>query len=157
MVFDLVGFYRDVDGNLAQGEFFRDYVEWRTGRHIRGMASGYVNQDKGNIKGMDLTLKKRFSNNYSFNVIYTLQFSRSTGSSYLNSTGDELRPNDGDRAHKFTTYLNYVVPKTPRAMTCSTGSSPTSAPILSSRSRADPPPASSAAAAGAGITTWTCA
>ena len=111
MVIDMVGFYRDVDGNLAQGDFFRDYVEWRTGRHIRGLASGYVNQDKGNIKGLDLTLKKRFSDNYSFNVIYTLQFSRSTGSSYLNTTGDELRPNDGDRAHKFTTYLNYIVPK----------------------------------------------
>lgn len=108
---DFVGFYRDADGNLAQGSFFRDYTEWRTGRHVRGMASGYVNHDKGNIKGMDITLRKRFSDNYSMNVIYTLQFARSTGSSYLATTSDELRPNDGDRAHKFSTYLNYIVPR----------------------------------------------
>jgi len=111
VVVDMVGFYRDVDGNIAQGSYFRDYVEWHTGRHVRDLAGGYVNQDKGNIKGMDLTLKKRFSQNYSFNVIYTLQFSRTTGSSYLSSTMDELRPIEGDRTHKFTSYLNYVVPK----------------------------------------------
>jgi len=111
VVADMVGFYRDVDGNLSRGDFFRDYYEWHTGRHVRGLTNGYTNMDKGNIKGMDLSLKKRFSQNYSVNVMYTLQFSRTTGSSYLSSTNDELLPIEGDRTHKFTTYLNYVVPK----------------------------------------------
>jgi len=111
MLLDMAAYYRDVDGNLARGSFFRDYEQWRTERHIRGLSSGYINADKGNIKGMDLTLKKRFSENYSFNIVYTLQFSRTTGASYLSSTGDELRPIGGDRTHKFSTFINYRFPE----------------------------------------------
>jgi len=110
MVVDMVAFYRDADGNLASGSFFRDYTQWQTGRHVRGMSGGYTNSDRGNIKGIDLTLKKRFSQNYSFNAIYTLQFSRTTGSSYMSSTDDELRPMGGDRTHKLTGYFNYLTP-----------------------------------------------
>ncbi|MBN2289109.1 MAG: TonB-dependent receptor [Candidatus Glassbacteria bacterium] len=111
IVLDLVAYYRDAEGNLASASFFRDYTQWHTGREVRELTSGYANADKGNIKGMDLTLKKRFSQNYSCNIVYTLQFSRTTGSSYLSSTRDDLRPMGGDRTHVFSTYLNYLFPE----------------------------------------------
>ena len=126
MVLDLVAYYRDVEGNVASKEFFRDYYQWHAERRIRGYSTGYTNRDNGNIKGMDFTLRKRFSQNYAFNLSYTLQFSRTTGSNYASTTDwdlfldpstgdrfvppDEIRPIDGDRAHKFTTSFNYLFP-----------------------------------------------
>ncbi len=110
MVLDLAAYYRDVDGLVASGSFFRDYVQEVTGRWARGMSGAYTNSDRSNIKGFDLTLRKRFSNNYSLNAIYTMQFSRTTGSSYLESTDDELRPSRGDRTHMFSLHFNYMTP-----------------------------------------------
>ncbi len=111
MVMDLVTYHRDADGNLAQGDYFRDYWESVTGRHVRGMAGGYVNSDRSNIKGLDLTLRKRFSEYYSFNAVYTMQFSRTTGASYIESTHDELRAMGGDRTHKLSVRLNTLTPQ----------------------------------------------
>ncbi|MBN2290371.1 MAG: carboxypeptidase regulatory-like domain-containing protein [Candidatus Glassbacteria bacterium] len=127
MVLDLVAFYRDVEGNVADKEFFRDYYQWHAERWIRDYSGGYANQDNGNIKGLDLTLRRRFTNNFAYNVMYTLQFSRTTGSRY-NTTGnwesfldpttgetyrppDEIRPIEGDVTHKLTTNLNYLFPE----------------------------------------------
>jgi len=126
MYLDLVGYYRDVQGNVAKKEYFLDYYRWYTEERIRTRRTGFTNRDDGNIKGVDLTLRKRFSNNFSFNLMYTLQFSRTTGSSHElpslaanldPATGetfvwpDELRPIDGDRAHKFTYQMNYLFPE----------------------------------------------
>ncbi len=127
MVLDLVAYYRDVQGNVAEGkEFFRDYYLEHSERRVREYQKGIANRDNGNIKGMDLTLKRRFANNLSFNLIYTMQFSRTTGSNSFATkdynifmdptTGEEFRPPDeirpilGDRTHKFTVYANYLFP-----------------------------------------------
>jgi hypothetical protein len=126
-VLDLVTYYRDIEGNIAENEFFRDYYQWHAERLSVGTTSGWTNRDNGNIKGMDLTLRKRFSNNFSLNAMYTLQFSRTTGSnptSYADwwtfldpATGerftppDELRPINGDRTHQMTVFFNYLFPE----------------------------------------------
>jgi hypothetical protein len=126
MAFDMVTYYRDVSGNLALKEFFRDYWQSYSERRVREYFTGYTNRDNGNIKGLDLTLKRRFSNNFSFNLMYTLQFSRTTGSQYNStstwgifidpSTGDrfqppdEIRPIDGDVTHKMSYHFNYLFP-----------------------------------------------
>ena len=133
IVLDWVAYYRDVDGNLAEREFFSSYFQYHSQRLIRGLETGYANKDNGNIKGMDLIMRKRFSNNFSYNISYTLQFSRTTGSQY-NSTSDywifldpatgehftppdELRPINGDRTHKLTSYVNYLFPEDYRSGT----------------------------------------
>jgi len=123
-VLDIVAFYRDVDGNVAYKEFFRDYYAKHLDRRIRGYFEGYANKDNGNIKGLDFTLRRRFSNNFSYNLMYTLQFSRTTGSNYMNSgysvdasTGEEIRPSDvinpidGDQTHKLSANLTYLFPE----------------------------------------------
>jgi hypothetical protein len=130
MVLDLVSYYRDVDGNIASKDYFRDWNAWADEERWRGWDYGMVNRDSGNIKGLDFTLRRRFSENFAFNLMYTLQFSRTTGSApntpnlrvqweemYDPSTGerytppDELRPIDSDRAHKFTYQFNYLFPE----------------------------------------------
>ena len=126
MVVDLVAFYRDVKGNVADKEFFRDYVQWHSGLRVRDYSTGYTNRDDGNIKGVDFTMRKRFSDNFSYNLMYSLQWSRTTGSRY-NTTGnwdlfidpttgeeykppDEIRPIEGDVTHKLTVNFNYLFP-----------------------------------------------
>jgi outer membrane cobalamin receptor len=127
VVLDFVAYYRDIEGNISRKEVFRDHWFYFTERRVRGWYSPYTNRDAGNIKGMDLILKKRFSNNFSFDGIYTLQFSRTTGSapnqalsnafSYDPATGeaqvppDDLRPIEGDRTHMFSTRANYLFPR----------------------------------------------
>ncbi|HUU29338.1 MAG TPA: TonB-dependent receptor [archaeon] len=127
LVLDIVSYYRDVTGNVAEKSFFRDYMQYHSGLRIRGTQSGYTNRDIGNIKGMDLTLRKRFSNNFAFNLMYTLQFSRTTGSAYNSTqylqvlidaaTGesytppDELCPIDRDVTHNISCFLNYMFPE----------------------------------------------
>ena len=125
MVLDMVTYYRDIEGNVARKEYFRDYTAFESGMRYREYTSGYVNRDNGNIKGVDLTIRKRFSNNFSLNLLYTLQFSRTTGSAYNTSyfsnidpaTGatfippDELNPIDSDRTHQVTTQFRYQFPE----------------------------------------------
>jgi outer membrane cobalamin receptor len=125
---DFVGYYRDVEGNVAQKDYFRDYYEWHNEKRYRTMVYGYTNGDNGNIKGMDLTVKKMFSRNFSFNATYTLQFSRTTGSDYTAgrsfsldlvdvTTGevltppDEIRPINNDRTHALNLHFNYLFPE----------------------------------------------
>ncbi len=127
VVLDFVSYYRDIQGNVARKEAFRDIWLFQTERRVRGWYSPYTNRDAGNIKGLDLKLSKRFSNNFSFDGIYTMQFSRTTGSApnqslenaftYDPSTGeaqvppDDLRPIEGDRTHMFTGRANYMFPR----------------------------------------------
>ncbi|MCE5269900.1 TonB-dependent receptor [bacterium] len=126
-VLDVVAYYRDVQGNLALKEYFRDYNEYYSQRRIREYFTGYTNRDNGNIKGMDITLRRRFAESFSFNLMYTMQFSRTTGSQY-NSTSswgifidpatgeqyqppDEIRPIDGDITHKLSVNVNHMFPE----------------------------------------------
>ena len=127
MVVDVVAYYRDVTGNVASKSFFRDYWQAHSQRRVRGTTTGYSNQDNGNIKGMDVTLRRRFANNFAFNVNYTLQFSRTTGSTYSTTSAwdvfldpttgetytppDEIRPIDGDQTHNISTTFNYLFPE----------------------------------------------
>ncbi|MCE5270150.1 TonB-dependent receptor [bacterium] len=132
LLFDVVAYYRDVDGNLSNKSFFEDYNAWHLGYEIRDWTQGYVNRDNGNIKGVDFSLRKRFSNNYSINMQYTLQFSRTTGSAYNKSSfvgnydpssnqiyvpPDFLAPISGDRTHKLTCQFNYLFPEDYRSGT----------------------------------------
>ncbi|MBW7995524.1 MAG: TonB-dependent receptor [Candidatus Glassbacteria bacterium] len=126
MVFDLVAYYRDIQGNVARKQVFIDEYLWHSGYQVRGWSNVYTNRDVGNIKGIDFTMRKRFSDNFSFNLNYTMQFSRTTGSAYNTpslsgnldvATGesyippDELRPIDGDQTHKFSYQFNYLFPE----------------------------------------------
>ena len=125
MVLDVVAYYRDIDGEVASKTFFRDYYQWHQEQRIRQWQSGYSNRDNGNIKGFDLKVQRRFSNNFSYNMRYTLQFARTTGNSELSGgwygnydpssnelfiPPDELRPSSGDQAHQFAGQINYVFP-----------------------------------------------
>jgi len=130
MVLDLVSYYRDITGDVANKEYYYNYWAWNTGEQRRGWSTGIVNRDSGNIKGLDLVMRKRFSQNYSLNVSYTLQFSRTTGSSastptlgYDPATGahfnpnEEIRPADNDQTHKFSVLFNYLFPNDYRSGT----------------------------------------
>ncbi|HLA40573.1 MAG TPA: TonB-dependent receptor, partial [Candidatus Glassbacteria bacterium] len=68
MVVDMVSYYRDITGNVADKEYFRDYYAWFTQEQRRYWTYGLTNRDSGNIKGIDLTMRKRFSQNFSFNM-----------------------------------------------------------------------------------------
>ncbi|MCE5272882.1 carboxypeptidase regulatory-like domain-containing protein [bacterium] len=126
-VLDLVAYYRDVTGNVAQKDYFVDYWQYHSEKRIREVKSGYTNRDNGNIKGVDITLRKNFSSNFAFNLMYTLQFSRTTGSDFLSSSNlsqfidastgesftppDELTPITGDVTHKMSFFFNYLFPE----------------------------------------------
>jgi len=123
LVLDLVSYYRDITGNVANKEFYYDYYAWDTGEQRRGWNRNLVNRDSGNIKGIDVVMRKRFSNSFAFNSSYTLQFSRTTGSSYNTASLDydpatgatfnpneEIRPMDNDQTHKFSFSFNYLFP-----------------------------------------------
>ncbi len=136
IILDVVSYYRDIDGNITSKDVFRDYYRDTENRRVREYVNGYANGDFGNIKGADITLAKRFSNNFAFNVSYTLQFSRTTGS-YATAIGSDsetsgltwatafhdpttsvefrppeyLGPINGDRTHMLSANLNYVFPE----------------------------------------------
>jgi Carboxypeptidase regulatory-like domain/TonB dependent receptor-like, beta-barrel/TonB-dependent Receptor Plug Domain len=125
VVLDFVAYYKDISGNVSRKDFFRDYYAVVQERRIRKMTDGLSNRDNGNIKGIDLVMRKRFSHNFDLNLSYTLQFSRTTGSQanegfYDNidpSTGEsfiepsELNPIDGDRTHSLAARFNYMFPE----------------------------------------------
>jgi len=126
-VVDMVAYYRDVEGNVARKEYFVDYWQSHSEKRVRQYQTGYTNRDHGNIKGMDLTFRKTFSRNFALNAMYTLQFSRTTGSDFMSSvnmsqfvdaaTGehftppDELTPITGDVTHKMSFFFNYLFPE----------------------------------------------
>ncbi|MFH1070283.1 MAG: carboxypeptidase regulatory-like domain-containing protein [Candidatus Glassbacteria bacterium] len=123
MVLDLVSYYRDVTGNVANKRFFYNYWAWNSQEQRRGWSTSLVNRDSGNIKGVDLVMRKRFSNNFAYNLSYTLSFSRTTGSAYNTGTlatdpatgegyvpPDELSAMDNDQTHKFAFQLNHMFP-----------------------------------------------
>ncbi|MEA2063773.1 MAG: carboxypeptidase-like regulatory domain-containing protein, partial [Gemmatimonadota bacterium] len=71
---DLVGYYRNIDGDFA----------YRRVRHPDNPEVSRVaitNMDYGNVKGVDASIQWRYGNYLSTRVNYTLQFARNTGSS----------------------------------------------------------------------------
>ncbi len=116
MVLDFSAYYRDLEGQPRTTTFFREYTPYVDNYLIRQWRSGLANRGMGNVKGIDAKISKRYANNFAFNLIYTLQFSRYTaagGQSYdpvsnlAVGPADELFPSGGDRTHQLTLQVNY--------------------------------------------------
>jgi hypothetical protein len=116
-VLDMVGYNKDIDGNIA-ARYFQQTPEMPFIRI-------YTNIDNGNVKGLDLMLRKRFSRYYSMDVAYTLLFSRSTGTDpedFVDNQGFfvggdlpppppvEASPNEYDQTHSFNFQFNMRLP-----------------------------------------------
>jgi outer membrane receptor for ferrienterochelin and colicin len=97
---DVTAFYRDVRNWITAGPFMstRNLVTY----------SIYVNKDYSNVKGITLSLNKRLSNYYSFDLNYTYQVAEGSNSSpedeYFAQRGDGeptlfLIPMDWDQRH----------------------------------------------------------
>ncbi len=117
-VLDLVGYNRDFDGNISA----RYLQQEGSTRYLRI----YANADYGNVRGMDTTLRKRFSNYFSTDFTYTLLFSKSTGTDPQDFVRNEGRfvvgdepplppiqpaPNDFDQTHTFNALFNLQFPR----------------------------------------------
>jgi hypothetical protein len=75
LVLDVVGYNRDRRGALRIDVFQPGTIQ--PDIQERRIA---VNADNGNVKGVDITLSKRYSNYFSFDAAYSLQFARGTTS-----------------------------------------------------------------------------
>jgi len=75
LVLDVVGYNRDRRGALRVDVFQPNEIA--AGIDERRIA---VNADNGNVKGVDVTLSKRYTNYFSFDAAYSLQFARGTTS-----------------------------------------------------------------------------
>ena len=76
LVVDVAAYNRDRRGAIRVDVFQPGTIHPSVGeRHI------FLNGDNGNVKGLDLTLNKRYSNYFSTDVAYSLQFARGTTSS----------------------------------------------------------------------------
>jgi len=116
-VLDLVGYNRDIDGNVSAR-----YIQQNPDIPFLRI---YTNTDFGNVKGMDLTLRKRFNRYYSMDVTYTMLFARSTGTDpndFVQNEGFflggdrpplppvETDPNNYDQTHSFNSQFNMQFP-----------------------------------------------
>jgi outer membrane receptor protein involved in Fe transport len=120
-VLDLVGYNRDFHGNVSAR-----YLKQEGSRYLRI----YANADHGNVRGMDTTLRKRFTNYFSTDFTYTLLFSKSTGTDPDDFVRNEGRnvisageddtpplppinpaPNDFDQTHTFNALFNLQFPR----------------------------------------------
>ncbi len=63
LAMDVTGFYRDIFGLLATEEYERGPTD--------GSVYPYVNKDYASVRGVEVTLTKRFSNYFAGNVAYT--------------------------------------------------------------------------------------
>jgi outer membrane receptor protein involved in Fe transport len=96
---EVTGFYRDV----------RDWISTQQYLTKNGVLYAlYENKDYSNVKGVTLTLKKRFSQSFAFDVNYTFQFAEGSNSSpeeeFYNSRSNNeptlfLLPMDWDQRH----------------------------------------------------------
>ncbi len=76
MVLDIVGYNRDRRGAIRLDVFqTNDIQEGTLERRV------FLNQDNGNVKGLDITLQKRYSDYWSTNLAWSLQWARGTTSS----------------------------------------------------------------------------
>lgn len=114
LVLDVVGYNRDRRGAIRLDVFQPGQIDQSISeRRI------YTNGDNGNVKGFDITLNKRYSNYFSTDLAWSLQWARGTTSSPTDwATGSgfgrlfdplnpgvlltppsELQPEDFDRLH----------------------------------------------------------
>ncbi|HMU42484.1 MAG TPA: TonB-dependent receptor [Ignavibacteriaceae bacterium] len=83
---DVTGFYKDVRNWITAGPFFptRNLVTY----------SKYINKDYSNVKGITLTVNKRFLDNYSFDISYTYQVADGSNSSPEDEFNSQLGNNE---------------------------------------------------------------
>ena len=105
------GFYKDISGLTDTRQVFYDARNWY------GL---YVNQDYGNVRGVELSLEKRFSNFYSGNISYTYSVAKGKSSTarqnYDNAWADNLiRTTESylnwDQRHTIYGNLQFMIPK----------------------------------------------
>jgi hypothetical protein len=117
-IIDLTGYKTIFENNIAA----RYDQEARPGRILKI----FQNDDSGAANGVDVSLKKRLSDNFSVDIAYSLLFSKSTGSfadDFLQNEGryvwsgdpplppEEFSPNDFDQTHTINALLNLRFPK----------------------------------------------
>jgi hypothetical protein len=125
LVLDVVGYNRDRRGAIRLdvfqgGEIAPNVSERRI----------FINADNGNVKGVDITLSKRYSNYFSTDLAWSLQWARGTTSDptdhadgfgfgrlfdplfpgQLLQPASELVPEDTDRLHSINWQLNLRFP-----------------------------------------------
>lgn len=83
---DVTGFYKDVRNWITAGPFFptRNLVTY----------SKYINKDYSNVKGITITVNKRFLDYYSFDVSYTYQVADGSNSSPEDEFNSQLGNNE---------------------------------------------------------------
>ncbi|MFH1069524.1 MAG: TonB-dependent receptor [Candidatus Glassbacteria bacterium] len=119
LVLDVVGYYRDFEGNLAIRYWVPPYFS---------QALPFVtNQDYGNSKGVDVTLRRRLVKYLGFDIAYSFQKARGTGSTpdFFERpdrlidvvTGEYIEPPvrfwpvGNDRTHTLTAQANLRLPE----------------------------------------------
>ncbi len=110
--FGLTIFQRDIRSLVSSDEIIATY-------DAGTKYALYTNRDFGDIRGIILTLDKRYSNNISASINYTFQIAEGNASdpqdAYNASKGDkepikQLLPLDWDRRHTLNATVNYYVP-----------------------------------------------
>ncbi len=109
LAFDLTAFYRDIRDWISSSPAIPTF--------LAGISySQRINRDFANVKGITLSVNKRFTNNFSFGVDYTYQVAEG-----INSTSDEqffaqldgsepkrtLTPLDWDQTHTLNTNIYF--------------------------------------------------
>jgi outer membrane receptor for ferrienterochelin and colicin len=113
VVFDITAYFRDIR-NLTGTRADEIYLYGGAGKY-----SQYVNSDFGFVKGLVVTLDKRFEDNWSAKIDYTLQFAKGNASD-PNETRNQLASGqqpevqllslDWDQTHTLNMSLNYSSP-----------------------------------------------
>ncbi len=113
VVFDVTAYFRDIR-NLTGTRADEIYLYGGAGKY-----SQYVNSDFGFVKGLVVTLDKRFENNWSGKIDYTLQFAKGNASD-PNETRNQIASGqqpevqllslDWDQTHTLNVSLNYSSP-----------------------------------------------
>jgi outer membrane receptor protein involved in Fe transport len=107
LAIDITGYYKDIRNLL--GMQIHEYL------NVDKFAR-YINRDYGNVRGISISLEKRFRNGFGATVDYTLQLARGNASDpdaeFLNNQADppiegnkQLVPLDWDRRHS----LNFTI------------------------------------------------
>ncbi len=107
---NITSYYRDITG-LIGTRYYAPYVDGRyTGYTL------YVNEDYSNIKGFEITLDSRPSNNFSGGLAYTYSIAKGSASSETEqypgtSESTQLYFLDFDRTHVLNATATYITPE----------------------------------------------
>jgi outer membrane receptor for ferrienterochelin and colicin len=109
---DINMFYRDIRDLVSTDTIIATY-------EAGTMYTQYTNRDFGTVRGITLSLDKRYSQNFSASLDYTYQIAMGNASdpqdAYNASKGDieplkQMVPLDWDRRHTLNLNANYMVP-----------------------------------------------